>query len=250
MRVLVVGSGSSGNSVVFEAPTGERILVDAGINPTLATKRLRSLGHDLLGSPTLAIVVTHHHGDHITHAEPLGRALGAPVYLHGGIDSPRVRQGRAEVREYERGAIFEVGPFVVEARSIPHDAPQVALRIECGGVAFGVCTDLGHVPQDLAELLSRCDAALVEANHCADMLANGPYPDRLKQRVLGHLGHLANDQTAELAASLSGSRLKRIWLGHLSRENNTPEKALGAVRPRARGIDVDVLPHGEPRAVL
>jgi len=250
MRVLVLGSGSSGNSIVFEASDGARILVDAGINPTVSTKRMRALGGELVGSPTLAIVVTHHHGDHIAHAEPLGRALKAPVYLHGGIESPRVRNGKATVREYERGGTFEAGPFTVEARSIPHDAPQVALRIECDGVAFGVCTDLGHVPQDLAELLSRCDAALVEANHCAEMLANGPYPDRLKQRVLGYLGHLANDQTAELAASLGGSRLKRMWLGHLSRENNTPERALETVRARARGIDVEVLPHGEPRAVL
>jgi hypothetical protein len=28
----------------------------------------------------------------------------------------------------------------------------------------------------LTSLLARCDAAVVEANHCPEMLADGPYP--------------------------------------------------------------------------
>jgi hypothetical protein len=79
------------------------------------------------------------------------------------------------------------------------------------------------------------------------MLADGPYPPRLKGRVGGDYGHLANAQTAALANQLVGTRVARLWLCHLSRVNNTPSLALNEVRARARGIDVEVIPNGLPR---
>src|SRR5262249_31914632 len=82
--------------------------------------------------------------------------------------------------------------------------------------------------------------------HCKEMLWNGPYPWRLKQRVGGGLGHLSNEETAYIAAQLVGTQLKRLFLGHISNTNNTPEAALDAVRPLARGIDVSVIPNGLP----
>jgi phosphoribosyl 1,2-cyclic phosphodiesterase len=165
--------------------------------------------------------------------------------MHRRLDADRVRR-RFDVQTYEPGRAFRIGPLVLEAEHVPHDAPQVAVRVaeENGGPAVGVATDVGRITNGLVGLLAQCDAALVEANHCAEMLAFGPYPDRLKRRVSGGLGHLSNDQTAELVSRLSGTRLTRLWLGHLSKANNTPERALEIVASRAKGIDVEVLPHG------
>jgi phosphoribosyl 1,2-cyclic phosphodiesterase len=245
MRVWFLSSGSSGNAAVVEA-SGARLLVDAGVGPRSCAARMRELGSDLFPRGVTAIVITHHHGDHIGHLEPLARALRAPVYLHSGVSATRIR-ARYDVRTYPRSGAFAIGPFVLRAEPVPHDAPQVGLSIAAGGLRFGIATDLGHAPDPLRDLLADCDEALIESNHCAEMLASGPYAPRLKMRVGSDIGHLSNDQTAALVARLAGTRLARVWLGHLSRVNNTPARALACVRARARGLEVGVVEHGVPR---
>jgi phosphoribosyl 1,2-cyclic phosphodiesterase len=242
VRAFVLGSGSSGNAVLVEAD-GARVLLDAGIGPRAAAARLTALGAALLPRGVDAIVATHQHGDHFGAIEKLARALEAPVYLHRGIEGRRVRS-RFAVREFEPGRPFRVGELEISAERVPHDAPQVALRVASRAAAFGMATDIGHVTPALVALLGACDGAIVEANHCPEMLAHGTYPAHLKARVSGGLGHLSNPGCADLAARLVGSRLGRMWLGHLSRSNNTPERALETVAAAAKRIDVGVLPHG------
>src|SRR5690606_24605997 len=99
--------------------------------------------------------------------------------------------------------------------------------------AFGYVTDAGHVPRDLPAFLGACDLALIEANYCPELLHLGPYPPRLKRRVSGGSGHLANHEAAELASVLRSSRVRKLLLGHVSRANNTPDRALLAVQARA-----------------
>lgn len=246
LRAFVLGTGSSGNSVLVEAE-GVRILVDAGLGPRSLEARLAALGVPLergAGQPCIdAIVPTHHHGDHFGGVEKIARAYRCPVYLHPGIHAPRVR-ARFEVRDYAMGRRFNVGSLEITAEHVPHDAPQVAVRVASKDHALGIATDVGRPTHGLTALLATCDAALIEANHCAEMLAFGPYPVRLRERMAGGFGHLSNVQTAELAQKLVGSRLGRIYLGHLSRSNNTPERALETVASAAPRMNVSVLPHG------
>jgi len=61
------------------------------------------------------------------------------------------------------------------------------------------------------------------------MLANGPYPHRLKRRVAGNYGHLSNGQAADLLAAADVSRLQHIVAAHLSEHNNRPELARRAL---------------------
>ena len=49
---------------------------------------------------------------------------------------------------------------------------------------------------------------------------------QLKKRILSDRGHLSNARCAETARSLAESGTRRIILGHLSKENNTPAKAM------------------------
>lgn len=144
-------------------------------------------------------------------------------------------------QRYDIGRPLRVQDLTITTVSVPHDAAQIALRVDDGTSAFGVATDIGRVTPALVGLLAECDGALVEANHCAEMLAFSEYPDVVKRRVSGGLGHLSNDQAAELGARLVGSRLGRLTLGHLSRSNNTPQRALETVATRARRIAVEVL---------
>ena len=246
MEIFVLGSGSSGNCLVVEAE-GERLLVDAGMGPTRATKRMRGLGADLVTTrPPLGLLVTHDHGDHAAHALPLARALRTPIIAHGGVAIERAR-ARVDVRSYAPGRALGLGPFLIEAVSVPHDAPQVALRISAGACRFAIATDLGDPTRGLGPFLRGCDLVFLESNYCPSLLESGPYPLRLKRRVGGPLGHLANEQTADLAASFEDSRVSRLVLVHLSRTNNTPERAHEVVASRVRRLAVEVLPNGEPR---
>jgi phosphoribosyl 1,2-cyclic phosphodiesterase len=284
VRVFVLGSGSSGNALLVES-CGTRVLVEAGVGPRLLVSRLAELGIALGPGQLDGIVASHQHGDHFGQADKLASAFGAPLYLHHGISAPvgRSRKRRRdddeespfsippvsgepasgpvstgpvssdptpiETRRYDIGRPFRIGALTITTAQVPHDAAQVAFRIDDGVRALGVATDVGRVTPSLVALLGECDAALVEANHCTEMLAFSEYPDVVKRRVSGGLGHLSNTQTAELAARLVGSRLARMWLGHLSRSNNTPTRALEVVATRARRIDVDVLPSSTPVAL-
>jgi phosphoribosyl 1,2-cyclic phosphodiesterase len=249
VRVFVLSSGSCGNCLVVDS-NGARVIVDAGINPTRGTARMRALGEELVrggdAAHALAILVTHHHADHIAHAQPLARALRAPLYFHDGIAAARLRD-RFEVGRYSPGTALALGPFRIDALHVPHDAPQVALRIATEDRAFGIATDIGHPTDVLAEFLATCDEILLEANHCPQMLDEGPYPAHLKKRIRGPLGHLANDETATIVGKIQkvqNTRVSRVWLGHISQHNNTPERALEVVRAAAPDLAIAAIDHG------
>lgn len=245
VRVYVLGTGSSGNGLVVEAQ-GERLLLDAGIGPTRASERMRELDAELVVSKApLGLFVTHDHGDHSAQAGPLARALRVPLYAH---DEGLLRRAgrRVESRSFAPGRPVVLGPFVVEALGLPHDAPQVALRVSAGAFRIAIATDLGHPAVGLTAFLAECDLVMLEANYCPEMLGAGPYPERLKKRVQGPLGHLANQQAADVASKLQETRVSRVILVHLSRTNNTPERALDVVTTRAPRLPVEVLEHGRP----
>jgi phosphoribosyl 1,2-cyclic phosphodiesterase len=246
VKLFVLGSGSSGNCLIVECE-GERLVIDAGIGPIRATERMRALGSDLITSRApLGLFVTHDHGDHASHALSLGRALRTPVHAHPGIQFDRSRKN-VQVLDYDPRKPVHLGPFQVEGLAIPHDGANIALRISAGGRRFAIATDLGHATRELRAMLGACDLVMLESNYCPELLETGPYPPKLKRRVGGPLGHLANQQTAELAAALEGTRVSRLVLAHISRTNNTPERALAAVTSRLRRLPVEALPHGEPR---
>jgi phosphoribosyl 1,2-cyclic phosphodiesterase len=246
VRIYVLGSGSSGNCAIVEAE-GERIVIDAGMGPVRATERMRELGADLITPRApLGLFVTHDHGDHASHALPLARSLRAPLFAHDGAVMQRARR-KLDVRPFTPGQPVALGPFVVEALAVPHDAPQVAFRVAAGGYRVAMATDLGHAPPGFAAWIGVCDLVFLEANYCPRLLEDGPYPLHLKRRVAGPLGHLGNDQTARVAASLEDTRVSRLVLAHISRTNNSPERALGAVGSAVRRLFVEALPHGESR---
>jgi len=70
---------------------------------------------------------------------------------------------------------------------------------------------------------------VIEANHDPEMLANGPYPWPLKQRIKSRTGHLSNEDSRSLLREIRHDRLEHVILSHISETNNTPEKAMSVV---------------------
>ena len=121
-------------------------------------------------------------------------------------------------------------------------------------VAAAVATDMGYFNDEICSHLMNLDVLLLEANHDRGMLANGPYPMSLKRRIMSREGHLSNNSCGQLLAEIINPRLSHVFLGHLSKENNTPHAALETVEeellrclgPRARGMNmpkISVAPH-------
>ncbi|MDT2270986.1 hypothetical protein [Paenibacillus larvae] len=57
--------------------------------------------------------------------------------------------------------------------------------------------DTGRVDNDMLRYMQESLHIIIEANHDPDMLEMSSYPNGVKARILSHIGHLSNDQTAE-----------------------------------------------------
>ncbi len=228
MEVITLQSGSSGNCVYVETD-GVRLLFDAGISGRQAQERLAQHGKDI--HDVDALIISHDHSDHTSCMGVYHRKFGLPIYCtpatHTIVDR-RKRLGRvSDVRHFDAGETLWFGQVAVETLSTPHDgADGVVFIIDNSRRRFGILTDLGHVFDGLEAAVASLDAVLIESNYDPDMLAQGPYPPALQERISGPGGHISNLEAARLLQRTDSSRLQWACLAHLSDENNAPDVAL------------------------
>ncbi|WP_163558601.1 MBL fold metallo-hydrolase [Halomonas sp. NO4] len=235
LRFASLGSGSKGNATLVS--DGETwLLVDCGFGLRETERRLARLG--VHPRQLDAVLVTHEHGDHLRGVGPLARRYGVPVHLTPGTWLAG-RLGEVPCHHWiTPQSPFAIGGIRVAPVTVPHDAREpVQFRFTAGARCLGVLTDLGHASDHVAEAFAGCDALVLECNHDVQMLAEGPYPPRLKRRVGGRWGHLANAQAAGLLPRLGLDRLQRIVCSHLSEHNNRPERVLETLVPLLDGDD-------------
>lgn len=229
MRFACLGSGSEGNGLIVEAGK-TRILLDCGFSLRETASRLQRL--ELEAADISAIVVTHEHSDHISGVVRLANKFNIPVYLSYGSYSFLAGLGQMplDVNLIDSHTAFAIGDIWVEPFPVPHDAREPIQFVFGDGVCrLGVLTDTGMITPHIAQMLSACDGLMLECNHDSAMLANGPYPPSLKQRVGGRYGHLNNEAAAALLREIDTSRLRHVVAAHLSQRNNSPDLARRAL---------------------
>ena len=220
-------SGSSGNSVYISYGE-DAILIDAGKSTKCIEQALSEIGED--ARKLRAVFVTHEHTDHIAALPVLAKKYGIPVYINA-VCADAMRELPPHAVLFDGTLDLSVGPFAVRSFFTPHDSAKALGYTVCAaGRKFGVATDMGMLAKSVVNELTGCDAALIETNYDEQMLREGPYTPPLKARIASERGHLSNESGALLAAVLAYTGTKSLLLGHLSAENNTPEKALTAVR--------------------
>jgi phosphoribosyl 1,2-cyclic phosphodiesterase len=235
MLCISLQSGSNGNCLFVEA-AGVRLVFDAGIGAREAERRLRALGGTLHGAQGL--ILSHNHWDHVRSAGPLHRLFGVPLFMtQGTYQAVRYGLGRtAAVACFRPGQALRFGEVSVRTVPTPHDGSDgVAFVVEHAGRRLGILTDLGHVFPELPALLPTLDAVVIESNYDPEMLARGPYPGYLQDRIRGPGGHISNAESAALLRACANGRLQWACLAHLSENNNTPELALAAHRAALGG---------------
>jgi len=228
MRWCSLGSGSRGNGTLIETG-GFCVLVDCGFTWRQLQRRLADAG--LAPSDLDAVLVTHEHSDHASGVGNLMRRTGVPVGATTGTWRGMGLAPRRADLVVAPDARLRIGPFEVEAVTVPHDANEpVQYVFAARRRRLGVLTDLGHPTPHVAARYHGCDALLLEVNHDPQMLAGGRYPPALKRRVGGRFGHLSNVQAAGLLACLNPERLQHVLGAHLSEQNNTPAAADAELR--------------------
>ena len=231
LEVTILASGSGGNAALVRTETAS-FLVDAGLSTKELTTRLGACGVE--PRDLCAILVTHEHGDHARGLAQWSKKHATPIYCN--------RQTAAILRDkvtdfggwkiFESGADFDLEGTSVRSFLVPHDAVEpVGFVINRGGRSFGFLTDLGHVTTLVIESLRGVDALLIEANYDEALLEKDTKrPWAIKQRIQSRHGHLSNGAAAETVSHIRHGGLGHLLLGHLSRDCNSEELALGAMR--------------------
>jgi len=229
MKICLLASGSKGNSILVESGQ-TRLLIDAGLSAREIRRRLELVGVD--AESLTALLITHEHTDHVRGLGPLVRQLGIPVYLQSDLARKLPDVGKQEcVREFVDGEDFAINDLSVRPFAITHDSLAPVGFTFTGELGkIGVATDLGTVTRLVTDCLQDCRALVLETNHDEELLRDGPYPWKLKQRVRSNHGHLSNSAGSALLHDLIWAGLETVFLSHLSETNNRPELASEAVR--------------------
>lgn len=223
-----LSSGSSGNCY-YIGNDFHGILIDAGISATSIRKFLKNLNIPM--DSIMGILITHNHIDHIKGLEVLTRKNHIPAFttakIWESILSPHRNISRDCIREIPYQEKFNIANFEIEAFPVHHDAPAtIGFQISSGGKRITIATDLGHICETAASYIKDSNILVIESNYDEQMLENGRYPYFLKERIRSDNGHLGNHQTSTFLADIFSDSINHICLAHLSKNNNTPEKAL------------------------
>lgn len=235
LHYISFGSGSSGNSCYIGTSKGG-ILVDAGLKAEDVERTLNANGVSM--NMVKGLLLTHDHSDHVRYSYNILRQhrhirlFCTPRVLNGLLRRHSISK---RIKEYHvpifKEIPFKILDFEITAFDVPHDGTDnMGFSIDFHDKHFVLATDLGEVQERARYYMQRANYLVIEANYDLDMLRYGKYPEYLKARIQTERGHMQNEATAAFLKEIINPELRYIFLCHLSQDNNTPAKALKAVR--------------------
>lgn len=244
LRFSVLASGSTGNAFYIES-NQEKLLVDAG----LSGKQLDRLFGEIDVDPSTltGILVTHEHGDHIKGLGIIARKYNLPIYANEktwkAMDRSIGKLSLDQKFHFNMEEVKSFGDIQVESFGVSHDAAEpMFYTFRNNNKKVALVTDLGYVSERIKKTIEGADAYIFEANHDVGMLRMSGYPWSVKRRILGDSGHVSNEDCGLALSDVIGNETKRIYLAHLSQDNNMKELARMSVDHilQERGIDLDI----------
>ena len=223
MKAVVLARGSEGNSTFFSSGN-VKILIDIGKNAKYIKEKILEIQEE----PTNidAILISHTHDDHLRALKVFLQKFHPKVYV-----TEKMFYDLDFLKDYENVVIYDDDFYIdsirVQTIRTSHDVTDSRnFILSDGQESLVYLTDTGYLNRKYFSLLKNKNYYLIESNHDIEMLMEGPYPKWLKQRVLGTLGHLSNKDSSFYLTKLVGENTRKIVLMHLSKHNNTEEKAL------------------------
>ena len=240
MKFISLYSGSKGNAGLILSENGTALLLDCGISLTRLKKGLAQF--NLSPEQLSAVLLTHEHSDHVSGLSTLLGKYPISVYCNRrtALAVPFV----AELAVISENDSFRIGDIEVTRFATYHDAAgPCGYCFEADGIKLAALTDCGQVDSVILNRIGGCRMLYIESNYDDTMLACGPYPPVLKNRIRSPKGHLSNHDCADTVVKLAMLGLKQVMLGHISDKNNTCMLALGTtLEPLRRfGLDVSVV---------
>ncbi|WP_105965565.1 MBL fold metallo-hydrolase [Staphylococcus chromogenes] len=239
----VLASGSTGNATYVESDKGS-LLVDVG----LTGKKMEALFDqiDRKISDLNGILVTHEHSDHIKGLGVLARKYNLPVYANEKtwtcIEKKDSRIPSAQKFIFNPYETKSIAGFDVESFNVSHDAIDPQFYIFHNDYKkLTMITDTGYVSDRMKGMIRGSDAFIFESNHDVDMLRMCCYPWKTKQRILSDMGHVSNEDAAHAMTDVITGQTKRIYLSHLSQDNNMKDLARMSVGQILREHDIDTI---------
>src|SRR5690606_15403402 len=232
LHFSVLASGSTGNAF-YVGTEKHSLLVDAGLSGKqleLLFKEIKKEIKHLSG-----ILVTHEHSDHIKGLGVLARKYKLPVYANEKTWKAMERNiGEIPTDQkfiFQMGTVKTFGSMDVESFGVSHDAAEPMFYVfHNEGKKVVLITDTGYVSDRMKGTIENADAYIFESNHDVSMLQMGHYPWSIKRRILSDVGHVSNEDAALAMSDVIGDRTKRIYLAHLSKDNNLKELARMSVK--------------------
>ena len=228
MKVVVLGSSSSGNST-FVNINNIKFLIDAG----LPFGKLKDALYEIGENPENLdfIIVTHAHSDHVRSLHSFNRVYNTKVYI--SIETFNEYNKKDYIKNYEFFDEFD-NIMGIKFTKIPisHDKKGFWFVFEYDNKSLVYMTDTGMIHSRYHEKLKNKTVYLLESNHDVEMEMNGKKFEYIKYRNIGDEGHLSNEDCAMYLNHFIGPDTKDIMLVHISENDNTYEKAYEANRER------------------
>lgn len=235
-------SGSSKNCSVFTYKN-TNILIDCGGSFKQIREQLDKI--NLKISDIDALFVTHPHTDHISALPMIINNTDIPIYSSYGTHE-EIFDKSINMPMHRRIIIpdekeFEVKDIVISSFKTPHDTKHsLGFNFQFGLKTASYATDIGYISNDFINSFKGRDFLFFESNHDVDMLLNSNRPASLKYRILGDNGHLSNENSAFFSSLIAKDGLKRLMLGHLSGEANTPELAYKITKDKMESQNIKI----------
>lgn len=231
MQFSVLASGSTGNAIYVETEQ-HAFLVDAGLSGRQMEQLFGQIGRNI--ADLSGILVTHEHSDHIKGIGVLARKYKLPIYANDKTWSAMegmIGEIPTDLKfSFGMESVQSFGSLEIESFGVSHDAVQPMFYIfHEGSKKLVIITDTGYVSDRMKGTISNADIFVFESNHDVEMLRMGRYPWSVKQRILSDVGHVSNEDAALAMGEVIGDRTKRIYLAHLSKDNNMKDLARLAV---------------------
>ena len=224
MKILVLASGSKGNSTYIEYKN-TKILIDLGISSLSLDKKLKEIN---VSSDELdAVLITHTHVDHVGGLKTFTKNHNVPIYLSDIMyDELGLPLTNHKFIDNNKLIINDIEIDIIKTSHDTNDSMGFVIKADKELVYI---TDTGYINKKYFKNIYDKDIYIFESNHDLEMLIDGKYPYYLKQRILGDKGHLSNKDSAYYLSKLTGNHTSHIVLAHLSEDNNTEEKALNSL---------------------